>query len=269
MINENNLYEETNIGNLKISGSGSSGGGTFNEVSISGSGEVNGNLQCNTMRTSGSSRVNGNIKAKVISTSGSSKVRGNVDAEELKTSGSCKIEGSVYVNKLSSSGSTKIGEDLRGGTVHVSGSGVVGGNINLDEITISGSVDIGGDCETGYFKANGGFKIAGLLNSDNIEITVGGACRVKEIGGAKIRVSKGRHGLLGLQKLINLFLPFDRALETNVIEGDDIFLEYTKANVVRGNNVVIGEDSVIELVEYSGSLEVLPGAIVKEERKLS
>lgn len=41
------------------------------------------------------------------------------------------------------------------------------------------------------------------------------------------------------------FIPFTNhagSLQTSIIEGDDIYLEHTIAEVVRGNNVTIGPD---------------------------
>ncbi|GBC75956.1 hypothetical protein HRbin07_00148 [bacterium HR07] len=57
-------------------------------------------------------------------------------------------------------------------------------------------------------------------------------------------------------------------LEADTIEGDEIFLENTKARVVRGKKVQIGEGCEIESVEYSESFEVAPGARVKEQRRV-
>ena len=37
--------EKINIGDIKISGSGSAGGGKYNDVSISGSGKINGDIR--------------------------------------------------------------------------------------------------------------------------------------------------------------------------------------------------------------------------------
>jgi hypothetical protein len=58
------------------------------------------------------------------------------------------------------------------------------------------------------------------------------------------------------------------SLEADTIEGDEIFLENTKARVVRGKKIQIGEGCKIESVEYSESLEVAPGAHVKHQTKV-
>jgi hypothetical protein len=57
-------------------------------------------------------------------------------------------------------------------------------------------------------------------------------------------------------------------LETSVIEADEIQLEDTRADVVRGRNVVIGAGCRIGLVEYADELRVDPDAEVKERKKI-
>ena len=57
-------------------------------------------------------------------------------------------------------------------------------------------------------------------------------------------------------------------LEAELIEGEEIDLQATKAGVVRGRNVVIGPGCEIERVEYSGSLMVAPEAKVGEQVKV-
>lgn len=59
--------------------------------------------------------------------------------------------------------------------------------------------------------------------------------------------------------------PF--TLEVETIEGEDIDLESTKAELVRGRNVVIGAGCEIERVEYSGTLTVDKAAKVGEQVK--
>ena len=45
------------------------------------------------------------------------------------------------------------------------------------------------------------------------------------------------------------------------IEGDDVDLEYTQADVVRGRRVRIGEGCSIGRVEYSESLDAWDGTV--------
>jgi hypothetical protein len=60
--------------------------------------------------------------------------------------------------------------------------------------------------------------------------------------------------------------PF--TLEVETIEGEEIDIEGTKADLVRGRNVVIGSGCEIERVEYSGTLTVDKTAKVEEQVKI-
>ena len=82
---------------------------------------------------------------------------------------------------------------------------------------------------------------------------------MKEIGGETIRVDRGhKFGLFGRFK----------KLTAEIIEGDDIYLECTRAKVVRGGKVVIGYGCEIELVEYRTDFERANDAKVAKNQKL-
>jgi len=58
-----------------------------------------------------------------------------------------------------------------------------------------------------------------------------------------------------------------KRLNVELIEGDDIFLEATDAQIVRGSRVKVGNGCRIDTVEYSESLEVSPRATVQNRIK--
>lgn len=243
--------EKEVLGNLKISGVGSSGGGRFNEVKISGAGDVKGDLECNLFKSSGASDVHGNLKAKTVEVSGASDIKGNLNAEQIYVSGASDIHGDVETKKIKISGAS----DIRG-------------SLHAEEVEVSGVIDIKGDCETENFKATGGFKIGGLLNADNIEVFIGGKCNVKEIGGERISVKLSNNVGLGIIRAIKEAFNVHEYLTAEIIEGDEIYLESTVAKVVRGNNVTIGPDCDIDLVEYKGEIKLQNSARIKEQKRI-
>ncbi|ADK16532.1 MULTISPECIES: polymer-forming cytoskeletal protein [Clostridium] len=227
---------EENLQDVKISGAGIIRGGKYDEVKISGTAKMNGDIECSSYKVSGSSNVSGNLKSKITKISGSTKICGNLDCEEITVSGSSHIVGSVTAKKVKISGSSRMDS-----------------NLHTEEISISGSASISGDCEAENFNARGGFNIDGLLNAGNIDIEMYGKCTVKDIGGENISVKLGEGHFF--MKMINLFSNSAR-LVTGTIEGDDIYLENTCAKVVRGNNVTIGANCDIEIVEYRNKVDV-------------
>lgn len=239
------------LGNLKISGAGSSRGGKYNEVRISGAGDIVGDVECQLFKSSGASDLKGNLKSKMVEVSGTTDIRGNVTAEQIFVSGASDIHGDVETKKIK-----------------ISGASDIKGRLHAEEVHISGAIEIRDDCEAETFKATGGFKIGGLLNADNIEIGIGGKCNVKEIGGEKINVRLSNSMGLGIIRAIKEVFNVHEYLITELIEGDEIYIESTVAKVVRGNNVTIGPDCDIDLVEYKGEIKLQNGARVKEQKKI-
>ena len=227
---------EENLRNLSVSGAGSVAGGKYNEVKISGAGDVNGDIECNYFKSSGASDVKGNVKAKIIQISGASDIKGNIEAEEMTVSGSSDIKGDVTTKKIK-----------------VSGASDIKGTLHAEEVEVRGAVDIKGDCDAENFYARGCFEIGGLLNAGSINVEIFRRCRVREIGGEKIDVRKGSGSFLG--KVIGIFSTGDRLI-TSIIEGDEIYLENTTATIVRGGNVTIGPNCSIGTVEYRNSINV-------------
>ncbi len=56
-------------------------------------------------------------------------------------------------------------------------------------------------------------------------------------------------------------------LDVELIEGDDVSLEATNAQIIRGKRVKVGDRCRIDTVEYSESLEVSPKATVQRQVK--
>ncbi len=237
-----------------ISGAGTIGGGTYDRVSISGAGKITSDITTEELRISGAGKVQGRTEAEKIVASGSAVFAGDVIAEEMRVSGSARVDGRIEVKELKCSGTFKAAQ-----------------SISSEYIKVSGDLRVGGDVEAEIFKTSGGFKIEGLLSADRIEIHLGGRCQAREIGGERIEVARGgwkEKGIL-LDGLIKLFTGGGTAgLQTTQIEGDEITLDDTTAEVVRGKKIEIGPGCHIRLVEYSESLKIHPEAVVEKQTKV-
>ena len=242
--------ENMNTNDIKISGSGTAGGGKYNNVIISGSGKINGNLECVDFKISGSSKVMGNLKAETIKISGSARIEGDVEVEEMTVSGSSHVTGQV-----------------KGQSIKINGATHIEGNLYGEKVSITGSAHIEKNCEVECFKARGSFKIQGLLNAGEVNIKIGGNCIVKEIGGEHIEIRVNPMDNFFFRKVIDKIFNSKGELTTELIEGDEIYLENTNAKIVRGNNITIGEGCNIGLVEYSGEINISSASIVKEQKQ--
>ncbi|HYK75065.1 MAG TPA: cytoplasmic protein [Pseudoneobacillus sp.] len=231
--------------NLVINGSGSSGGGSFHKINIRGEGTITTDFDCEIFKTFGTSGILKNGKANKFEIFGETEVHGNLDSQQMKIFGTTEVDGSVHVGKAKVWGTLEVGKGFYG-----------------EEADIKGSLSVKGDAEFETFRSSGAFDIKGLLNAGTIEVNVRyGQSSANEIGGDKITVKKKRS-----------FFPFmkgEGSLQVKIIEGDDIFLENTIADIVRGNNVQIGSGCEIKMVEYKNSYKVNPESTVVEYKKMS
>lgn len=231
------------LGNISISGSGTAGGGEYDTIKISGSGTLSGDTRCNDFRCSGSSKIEHTLHTGTGKVSGSAKFMADLNSDYFSTSGSTTILGNVTTKEFKTSGSVRID-----------------GTMDAELIEVSGSLKVGKDCNAEEFFVSGGCHIGGLLNAGEIEIKLGGRCDIGSIGTEIITVKTGLgHAVLDFIGSLFNQEPF---LYTNLIEGDEIYLENTICAMVRGKTVRIGKGCKIDAVEYSGSLEVTDTAQV-------
>lgn len=273
-----------NYRNLEILGVGSQNGGRFGKVVIAGSGKITGDLECDSFSLPGAGKVeDGSLTVHgPIRIDGAGKVEGPVRGERLAVSGSikaeksCEISGDLHVNgsfkvehgpcavggKAKVSGSIKIEGDLRVGVLDVDGSAAIEGSLLAAEIEADGSLKVNGEVQAERFRAAGVVNVDGLLNAETVELLVSGEDLIQSIGGGKVTVRPGKNGfsLFGLRKRPHLI--------SELIEADEIDLENTDCRTVRGVNVRIGSECVIDRVEYSGSLTTAPDCTVREKVKI-
>jgi cytoskeletal protein CcmA (bactofilin family) len=217
---------------LKVIGETTSAGGQFRHIKVTGECKFNGNVDCTKLSSMGEVVINGDLRT-----------------DELKLTGQCEIKGSLDALTVKGRGELKVSSGMRG-----------------ENIKFTGNIDAEGDCEAGAFEVSGGFNVRGLLSADSLEVKMYGPCLARELGGGKLRIKRSRKSaLVSLIKLKNLN---SATLNAELIEADDIDLEYTAAAIVRGNSVTIGAGCQIDRVEYRDSLHVHKSAIVKEKVQL-
>ena len=255
----------TNNNDIHISGSGKMGGGRYGSVNISGSGKLQGSIECDSMHVSGACKVEeGDLTVHgELHCSGATKVEGSLSANLVKTSGSIHVEGSAAVQEaLSVSGSFNSEGDLRVGSLSVSGVCKAEGSISGNEIAVSGVLKTPGDVQAERFRSSGALSIDGLLNAETVAIELSGDSMIRSIGGGRVQVKKrsGSFVILGFKRRVHL--------NCEQIEADEIDLEYTDCQTVRGVNVHIEPECVIDRVEYSGTLTTDANCSIGEKVKI-
>ncbi|HMK47676.1 MAG TPA: hypothetical protein VK436_13710 [Methanocella sp.] len=225
-------------------------GHVYNKVTVIGDLATIGNIDCNRLSIIGSFRDEGTLKTAQGTITGKASVNG-VDSAQLKINGHLDVNSDARVKKLV-----------------IRGEMTVKGSIAAEKIDLLGDMDVKEDCTSETFLSRGLFTIGGLLNADRIDIRLSGNCKVKEIGGETIRIKRTSWALFN--QILKYIVPrsgFDGRLTTDVIEGDDIYVEYTAAKTIRGNRVKIGKGCDIGLVEYKDSFEQDNDSQIKEHVK--
>lgn len=230
--------------NLTINGSGNYPGGHYDKISIRGDGAIVSDVECSTMHVYGSSEALENVKTGTIKVFGEAEVRGNLESKEMLIMGTMAIGGKASLKNMKILGTLEVGGPLSG-----------------EEANVKGTISVNDDVEFDTFESSGGFDIKGLLNAEKINVSLRyGESSAEEIGGGIIKVKKK-----------NSFLPFGKetgTLVVKVIEGDEIDLENTKAEIVRGKRVKIGAGCQIGSIEYTSELTQDPGSEIKNKIKL-
>ena len=231
--------------NLIINGSGSYPGGMYDKISIRGEGTIVNDVESLVYHVYGTSEARENVKTGSVKIMGEADVRGDLAAAETLVMGTMMVGKNASLKKIKVFGLLEVGEKLSG-----------------DEATIKGSIAVKGDVEYENFDSSGGFTIRGLLTADKVKIALRfGQSSAEEIGGGKIIVKRKK----------NSILPFGKeegTLTAKVIEGDDIYLENTTAEVVRGNTVKIGPGCQIGLIEYTTELKNDASSTIKTKTKV-
>jgi cytoskeletal protein CcmA (bactofilin family) len=236
---------------LIISGFGVAPGGDYKSVRIAGRGKITGDMTCGDFIVNGSGDAQGAVNCGKLIINGEAGIHGALKTGELKVRGSGDFKADVVCDALSVSGSAHAAQSLRATTAKV-----------------SGSVHVKGDLSADSFKSSGAFEVGGLLSADDIDVSLDwSTSRAKEIGGERITAKVGVKGLSVLRTIFTLGTHTPR-LTADSIEGNNVWLEQTRAKVVRGHSITLGDGCDIALVEYTGTLHKSGNVRIGEERKI-
>lgn len=203
---------------LKMVGTSSSNGGVFGQVKVTGECEFRGDVDCSKLACTG------NVE-----------IRGGLTAAAVKLTGTCGVESNLASGEIGGTGELKVKGNLRG-----------------EKVKLYGQLAVDGDAELGEAALRGAIVCGGLLSAERLELGLYGPSSVGELGGGKLRVRRSR-----MSALKNWVSPAGAAsLKAGTIEGDQVELQYTEADVVRGGDVVIGPGCTIGRVEYRRELRV-------------
>jgi len=218
---------------------------------IRGSGTVPGGLHFEEFKCAGSGTVTGDLLAEEAHISGACVIEGRCVGKEFHASGRAEIAKDVQVEEFHVSGRASVGGDLRAHEVSVSGSTRIAGSIlDAEDVSLSGSIQVGGAVKAQDFSGRGQFVIGGGIEAHDVDIRLAGSSKTPSIKAQDIEIRRAeRHG----------------ELTAETIEGVDVYLEATRAGLVRGRSVRLGPYCSVHTVEAE-ELEVHETASFKERR---
>jgi len=233
------------VGKLVVNGSMEAPGGQYEKVSIRGEATVTGAVTTEKVSVYGDATFNNDVRATKITVMGDADFHGEVYADELKVYGDIDCEQKAMVKHCKIRGDMSVEDGLIGEIVNNKGMLKVNGPVSVDR-----------------FDSIGGCKIDDLLTADEINLRLYHVpSRIKEIGAGKVSVKRSHIPL-------DLMSRKGRLIATE-IEADEIYLENTTADVVRGGRVQIGPGCNIQLVEYRDFVSISKKASVKEKTQLN
>ncbi|MGG4481065.1 hypothetical protein [Paenibacillus illinoisensis] len=228
-MNNHNVSPSDKKNDISIIGEGSSAGGVYGKVKVVGDSSFNNDLYCDQFKCTGTSVIYGSL-----------------ESDDIKVTGTLTLTERAV------------------GTEVESGSGISGLHAKAEKMKVVGEFHLPGDCQAENLKLNGRFTVGGMLTAEQMTLKIMGPSEAREIGGSIISVKTGRGKLLE-----GLFSSNQSILTANMIEGDDIELENTVAEVVRGDKIKIGPGCRIGTVEYRSSLQIHSQSEVLVQRNRS
>ena len=206
-------------------------------------------------------------KYETVSISGSANISGDIECSDLKISGASSASGVVECeNEIKIMGSAAFRKEVTADEMHCMGTAVFSGNVFCRSIKVDGTARFCGDTKCDSFVSRGIIECDGILNAKNADIVFSGKPKVKEISGCIINIECSPEHKGFLKKLVAPKKD-GKMTVTDSIGGDEVSVSGVIAPLVSGRNVIIGKDCIIDRVVYTESIEISPKAKVKESEK--
>ncbi|WP_339317173.1 hypothetical protein [Paenibacillus sp. FSL R10-2734] len=186
------------------------------------------------LKVRGSLILKEDVRTVTVDVIGHLRTQKNIATSKLKVSGDCTIGGHCKANQVNNLGSLRVQ------------------HIQADRLQSSGYLSAAQVAEVDTFHAEGAVKINRLTAGTSIEIRLGNRSTIE------VMSSSGTIIVKPSSKLINALMHYFRKLTCKTIEGTSITLYRTTADLVCGENIIIGPGCSIGEIRYSKSLTVDP-----------
>jgi len=215
--------------------------------------------------SAGDLRIVGKIKAEKIKSAGDIIANEEVEVGNMTIFGDGLFKKLLKASEVSTFGDLESQNTIEAKELKVYG-GVRGKIFNTEKFIVNGDIEAADEINSDFLEINGTIKALGSMNIGSGNFNLMGDSKVNEIFCQDLRVNAGDSSYTGiLSGLISR--NGNGKLVAELIEGDEIFLENTICDIVRGKNIQIGRGSKIRRVEYQDTLKIFENGEVTEKEE--
>lgn len=223
--------------------------GLYGKISCAGDLLIRGEVEVYSIKAAGDLEALENVKAETLRVYGDAHFRKDVEAIEAKIYGDAEVLGLFQCQDLKVYGECSAKK------------------LETDSLTVFGSLEKAEEVSAEHASFSGEVKITGSLNVGHGEFKLVGTSSVREIYCESLTVRSDGDFFEGV--LAGLISKGSSGrLSSELIEGDDIYLENTTVQTVRGKTIKIGPGCEVGRAEYSEKLEVHSEAKVKDRAEV-
>ncbi len=204
------------------------------------------------IRIAGTGVVSGNpVKTVEFRASGSAQVRGPLECESVKVSGSCDFDGDVRCVDYRSSGASRIAGSLECQDLEASGALQVSKDVHAGDISTSGAFRVDGSVVSQDFDSHGSVRIQGGLKAQDVSIELGGDSAIGSIEGQDISVRVAgtfmrSRGDLTVDRIVGEDVDLIRTT-AKFVQGQDVRIgPHCRIDVVVAQDLVVHESSEVK-----------------------
>ena len=178
------------------------------------------------------------------------RIYGEVKCKTFESDGVAKCDDKITADRLSIAGVTKVVD------------------LNVNKISLEGYLSTVKSFKTKKANLMGKFKFRGEVEAEELVLMVAAKSSFTEVGATQIFVTKVLNDDSWTKRLNRLFQKNACLFVGQLIEGEEIYLEYCRVQSVFGDHVKIGPYCIINEVEYKETIDIHPTAVVKHQKRV-
>ncbi|TDM00816.1 hypothetical protein [Macrococcus carouselicus] len=171
-------------------------------------------------------------------------IEGRLNAPYVTNSGSLEVTSTLETHTLKNKRDAilRISDHVVGQSIDNAGMLELGGHLKAEHLKSTGRLISEGVIEGETVILEGPVKVR-EIRAEHIELTLTADCVADYLTANQITINAKRENLL--------FKDKDHSLKVNEIDGGRVYIENVIAELVRGDEVVIGPNCTVKVVEYT------------------